>query len=78
VANVNYKKGDKVRVKSIKSRQGWTLPKEHHLVGAEGNVIRFVEPEDFFAAVMIEKSKCKPDIYVNTNMTFRAEELEKI
>jgi len=26
MANVNYKKGDKVRVKSIRSRQDWTLP----------------------------------------------------
>jgi hypothetical protein len=78
MANVNYKKGDKVRVKSIRSRQDWTLPREHDLVGAEGQVIRFIEPEDFFAVVQIEKSKCKPDIYVNTNMTFRAEELEKI
>ena len=72
------KVGDRVR---IKDRPGWVSPPGYRLAGSEGTVTRIWEPqgrEAFHDYVVVSIEKTEVNLDIETALTFRAENLEKI
>ena len=73
--------GDKVRVKDKKD---WPSPPGFILANAEGTVVKWVEDDEVmegfedFIYVHLEKAAGEGKVYIDQDVYFRVEDLEKI